>query len=61
VFELTPNGSTYLESTLFAFKGGKDGRQPYSAPLIGAAGALYGTTVVGGSGPCAGAAEPCTN
>ncbi len=47
VFKLTPSGSTYTESIIYAFQGGNDGAMP-AAPVMGDAhGALYGTTVNG--------------
>jgi uncharacterized repeat protein (TIGR03803 family) len=47
VFELTPFGSGYTESVLYSFQGAPDGAIPY-AGVIEKAGALYGTTHVGG-------------
>ncbi len=53
VFKLDPSGN---ETVLYSFKGGSDGASPYLGSLItDAAGNLYGTTNVGGSGPCTGA------
>jgi uncharacterized repeat protein (TIGR03803 family) len=52
VFELTPpggSGGTWTETVLFNFSGGNDGCCPYAAPVLGASGALYSTTVAGGS------------
>jgi uncharacterized repeat protein (TIGR03803 family) len=49
VYELTPIGSSYEESVVYAFQGG-DGQSPENAPLVGSNGALYGTTLNGGNG-----------
>jgi uncharacterized repeat protein (TIGR03803 family) len=50
VFKLTPSGSGYTKTRLYAFKGCTDGAAPFSANLIAdLEGALYGTTVAGGS------------
>jgi uncharacterized repeat protein (TIGR03803 family) len=42
-------GSSYSETVLYSFKSGKDGDQPYAGLIIDKKGALYGTTVEGGS------------
>jgi uncharacterized repeat protein (TIGR03803 family) len=49
VFKLTPSGSGYAESIIYRFKGGKDGANPFSSLFGDGTGALYGTTVNGGS------------
>ena len=52
VFELVPpsgSGEPWTETVLYNFSGGSDGYSPYAVPTIGATGALYGTTVAGGS------------
>ena len=56
VFELTPNGDgTWALSLLHSFfKNGTDGLHPYGSLILDAAGNLYGTTALGGSGACAG-------
>jgi hypothetical protein len=51
VFRLTPSGSTYTETVLYAFGGGSDGADPSGSLVIDRTGALYGTTVHGGSKP----------
>jgi uncharacterized protein YceK len=52
VFRLTPSGSSYTESILHLFRGGRDGSQP-QAPLTNNGGVLYGTTTDGATGfPC---------
>ena len=50
VFQLTPppSGSAWSEQTLWHFSGGADGGNPTGA-LLQSAGALYGTTGLGGS------------
>jgi uncharacterized repeat protein (TIGR03803 family) len=48
VFELTPSGELTI---LWNFKGGNDGEWPYSGPIEGRDGNLYGTTYQGGTGP----------
>src|SRR5690242_5807812 len=49
-------GSTALaqskEKVIHTFHGGKDGDQPEAAPILDAAGNLYGTTYLGGSQDC---------
>ena len=50
VFELTPSGhGTWTKSTVYMFRGGDDGSQPY-ARLIARRGVLYGTTWGGNGG-----------
>lgn len=50
VFSLTPSGSSYTESVLYAFKGGKnDGADPEAALIVDGLGNLYGTTARGGA------------
>ena len=54
VFKLTPSGSSYEETILYRFRGGKDGSQP-QAPVTNIGGVLYGTTTDGASDfPCSG-------
>ncbi len=48
VYKLTPSGSTYTETVLYAFGGKNDGTNPYSSLIEDANGALYGTTLFGG-------------
>jgi uncharacterized repeat protein (TIGR03803 family) len=48
VFKLTPSGSKYIESVLYAFKGGSDGSQPMASLCRSQTGTLYGTTSLGG-------------
>jgi uncharacterized repeat protein (TIGR03803 family) len=49
VFELTPNGSGWTEKVLHSFKGGNDGKYPFSPLTFDSAGNLYGTTSAGGA------------
>jgi uncharacterized repeat protein (TIGR03803 family) len=49
VFKLTPRGSGYTETLLYALRGGAtDGDSPEASLLMDASGALYGTTIFGG-------------
>ncbi len=48
VFELSPNGSGWTYSVVYAFTGGADGATPYSTPAIDSRGSLYVTTSAGG-------------
>jgi uncharacterized repeat protein (TIGR03803 family) len=47
-FQVSPSGSTWLESTIHAFAGGPDGANPNTTPILDTAGNLYGTTLFGG-------------
>ncbi len=48
VFALTPSGSGYAQSVLYAFPGGTGGATPQAGMAIDTNGALYGTTYGGG-------------
>jgi uncharacterized repeat protein (TIGR03803 family) len=48
VFKLTPAGSKYTETVLYAFQGGSDGNAPLAGLTIDAHGDLFGGTLVGG-------------
>jgi uncharacterized repeat protein (TIGR03803 family) len=50
VFKLTPTGSVYKESVLYAFRGGKDGVYPLASLIADERGGFYGTTLGGGRG-----------
>lgn len=50
VFELSPDGSNWNETTLYSFTGGADGANPgFSYLIFDGAGNLYGTTFSGGA------------
>jgi uncharacterized repeat protein (TIGR03803 family) len=52
VFKLTPPAPghpQWTETVLYSFKGGSDGTNPQAGLIIEKNGALYGTTVIGGS------------
>ncbi len=50
VYELSPSGSGWTETVLYAFSGGNDGAIPYSGLILDQAGNLYGATSQGGTG-----------
>lgn len=52
VFRLTPEGRGYVQSILYRFRGGTDGDIPVSRLAADEDGALYGTTLDGGSSAC---------
>ena len=52
VFKLTPKGSTYQETLLHVFTGGRDGIAPLASLILGPNGVLYGNTLLGGTGSC---------
>lgn len=54
VFELTPTSNGWSESVLYSFQGGADGDFSNSGLVMDGAGNLYGTTLFGGTGGCAG-------
>jgi uncharacterized repeat protein (TIGR03803 family) len=54
VYKLAPSGRGYVESVLYAFRGGGDGAAPYGGLLADAGGALFGTTAAGGGEGCGG-------
>jgi hypothetical protein len=54
VFKLTPSGSTFTETVLYAFTGGADGAFPYAGLITDASGNFYGTTANGGGTGCGG-------
>jgi uncharacterized repeat protein (TIGR03803 family) len=51
LFELTPptSGTAWTLTELWSLGGGSDGVNPASAPVLDSAGALYGTTELGGA------------
>jgi len=52
VYKLTPAGSGFTQSILYSFAGGSDGAFPTGSLTIDRTGALYGTTLNGGSSQC---------
>ena len=52
VFKMTNTNGRWTETVIYAFKGGIDGTNPTSAVVFDKDGNLYGTTAVGGIGPC---------
>lgn len=51
IFELSPSGSGWTETTLHSFTGmSPDGNAPYAGLTMDGAGSFYGTTVAGGAG-----------
>ena len=51
VFKLTKNSSgQWIETVIYNFQAGADGKNPYGGVAMDAKGNLYGTTVAGGSG-----------
>ena len=49
VFKLTPSGTRYRESILYAFQGTPDGFTPGAGLIADSSGSLFGTTVNGGT------------
>jgi hypothetical protein len=52
VLELSPSGSTWTETILYAFQGEGDGGTPYSGLIFDKAGNLYGAATRGGNSGC---------
>jgi uncharacterized repeat protein (TIGR03803 family) len=55
VFSLTPSGTSWTYTVLYAFTGGNgndDGFEPSYGLVAGANGVMYGVTAEGGPGPC---------
>ncbi len=48
IFELTPSGSGWTQSTLYTFQEATDGSAPYAGVIFDQAGNLYGTTSFNG-------------
>ena len=53
-FQLTNVAGSWVLAPIYTFGGGNDGASPTSTLVFGPDGALYGTTIVGGGGPCDG-------
>ncbi len=49
VYELQPKGSSFIMRTLYRFKGGTDGQNPFGGVVVDSKGVLYGTTTHGGT------------
>ena len=52
VFRLVHKNAGWIFYPLYSFQGGNDGSYPSGGVTIGPDGSLYGTTTVGGGGPC---------
>jgi uncharacterized repeat protein (TIGR03803 family) len=48
IFELSPAGNSWVESTVYTFTGASDGQYPYGGLSIDSAGNLFGSTFEGG-------------
>ena len=48
VYQLSHQGSGWILSTIYAFRGGQDGSYPVNAVTLASDGSLYGTTSAGG-------------
>jgi uncharacterized repeat protein (TIGR03803 family) len=49
-FRFSHSGAGWTLSPIYGFRGGSDGLGPYAAMVVGPDGALYGTTMNGGTG-----------
>jgi uncharacterized repeat protein (TIGR03803 family) len=49
VFKLTPSNGGWTESTVYAFKGGSDGSNPWAGVILDSNGNVFGTTISGGT------------
>ncbi len=54
VFKLHPSNGVFHETVLWNFKCGSDGKNPHGGVTLDSTGHIYGTTVAGGAGLCAG-------
>ena len=50
VYEMSPSGSGWIFQVIYNFQGNPDGALPVGAPILDAAGNLYGTTETSGPG-----------
>ncbi len=50
VFKLKHGSGGWVETVLYSFTGGSDGKNPYGGVTLDSTGNLYGTTVAGGTG-----------
>ncbi len=53
VFEMTSSAGVWTENVLYRFNG-TNGIQPYAGVTLDAAGNIFGTTLIGGTGDCGG-------
>jgi uncharacterized repeat protein (TIGR03803 family) len=56
IFELSPDGGSWVEKDVYTFAGGADGAYPQGGLIFDKAGSLYGTTQTGGTSPSCGRA-----
>ena len=52
VFKVARSGTGWVETPIYKFTGVPDGANPMARVIVGPDGALYGTTVMGGTGSC---------
>ena len=52
IFELSPSGSGWVESVVYAFMDQSDGAEPMAGVTFDSAGNMYGTTYAGGGAAC---------
>jgi uncharacterized repeat protein (TIGR03803 family) len=52
IFKLSHEGPGWVLTTLYTFQSGGDGAYPAGKLIFGPDGAIYGTTLFGGGGPC---------
>jgi hypothetical protein len=50
IYEVSPSGSGWIESTVYGFTGGDDGGSPFGGLVRDQAGNIYGTTTIGTNG-----------
>jgi uncharacterized repeat protein (TIGR03803 family) len=58
VWELKKHGAQWVLQSLYQFAGNPDGSTPLGRVVVGPDGSLYGTTQLGGGGPCSGVYSP---
>jgi len=52
LYSLNPSGSGWIFSRLYSFSGDNEGAGPFAPIVLGPNGAFFGSTAVGGGGPC---------